>query len=87
MGKYEEYLRKAGRIVNMQSLVCISWSTAIVFCSSITGMPSLHVLCLFHFYLSISANLVSDPCSLEACDHIFCRYVCERLYFMSGELC
>lgn len=75
MGKYEECLRKAGRIVNMQSLVCISWSTAIVFCSSMKGMPSLHVLCLFHFYLSISANLVSDPCSLEACDHIFCRYV------------
>ena len=52
-----------------------------------SAIPSLHVLCLFHFYLSISANLVSDPCSLEACDHIFCRYVCEWLYFMSGELC
>ena len=28
---------------------------------------------LWYFYLTFSANLVSDPCSLEACDHIFCR--------------
>lgn len=27
----------------------------------------------------VCANLVSDPCSLEACDHIFCRKCVEKL--------
>ena len=29
----------------------------------------------FGLFLTLSANLVSNPSSLEVCDHIFCRYV------------
>ena len=65
----------------MQSLVSISSS------STRHGLPEIltcemNELCLHLFHFSL--NLVSDPCSLEACDHIFCRYVFTFCLYFRG---
>lgn len=80
MEEHEKCFRKARGTVNMQSLVCISFKTSIVYLKFTVyvrygDLSNFTLIFHFHFYFFISVDLVSDPCSLEACDHIFCRYV------------